>query len=94
MPCAVPSLQTRDLDIFVCTATLSCKAGMRTQVTEAQLQASVSEQRHAERAAAEAAKHAAEVAFLENQGAGPPRVCQATYVYTLAGIWGMWRLLC
>ena len=48
---------------------------MRAQVAEARLQASVSEQRHAERAAAEAAKHAAEVAFLENQGAGPPRDC-------------------
>ncbi|KAK9835964.1 hypothetical protein WJX81_001898 [Elliptochloris bilobata] len=37
------------------------------QVAEARLQASVSEQRHAERAAGEASKHAEEVAFLENQ---------------------------
>ena len=53
-------------------------------MAEARLQASVSEQRHAERAAAEAAKHAAEVAFLENQGAGPLWVCQATHAYMRA----------
>ena len=50
---------------------------MRAQVAEARLQAPVSEQRHAERAAAEAAKHASEVAFLENQGVRPLWVSQA-----------------
>ena len=73
-----------------CFDTLSRKAGMRAQAVEARLQASVSEQRHAERAAAEAAKHAAEVAFLENQGAGPSLDCQATCAYMLAGFRGKW----
>lgn len=39
------------------------------QVEEARLQAAASEQRHVERAAGASAKHAEEVAFLENQGA-------------------------
>lgn len=67
---------------------------MRAQVAEARLQASLSEQWHAERAAAESAKHAAEVAFLENQGAGPLRVCRADMSKYICRLRGCCRLLC